>query len=134
MLVVGKGGNGSPPHDVAFGIRETLKKRGGHWDCGCLSNGLCDAFMLLYLLVPDVSCVNESLALRSLCDSARRVKVLADARSRAVRPRLALPPRGLLAKTFVEDPASSGKHVCRTVLVFVLQHLHAHRIPSSVSL
>lgn len=77
-------------------------KKGGHWACGCLSNSLCDAFMLLYLLVPDASCVNESLALRSLCDSSRRVKVLADARSRAVRPRLALPPRGLLAKTFVE--------------------------------
>lgn len=68
----------------------------------CISNSLGDAFMLLYFLVPDVLCVNESLALRSLCDSSRRVKVLTDARSRAVRPRLALPPRGSLAKTFVE--------------------------------
>lgn len=58
--------------------------------------------MLLYLLVPDVLCVNEALALRSLCDSSRRVKVLNDARSWAVRPSLALPPWGSLAKTYVE--------------------------------
>lgn len=132
-LVVEKGWNCSPPHDVAFGITWNLKKKG--------DTGIAAAYQTVSM------CLHAPLLphpRRVVCKWVAGSALAAWQLSACEGPywreepsgqtKFGVASAGIAFSNLCGGPASSGKHVCRTVLGFVLLHLHAHRIPLSVSL